>query len=224
MCWSIKTGPTRSAEAMERGDLYLVRKLGPADPKRQRVLVVVSRQAAGWAEIKDNAGMTTLTLVPVNEYLQRSYEGVDREFVDGVVGERSIPTLLHSKVQGILCGLFFLLSRRFALVVAPELRLALVPRRLYRIPDVCVFVGPGPTDAVPSEPPLVAVEILSPDDRMADMLEKLREYGEFGIANIWMVNPEGRRLYRYDGDGLHPVGELELAEYEFVVRLDTLGL
>jgi Uma2 family endonuclease len=176
----------------------------------------------GW--IVDNAGMATLTLVPVEEYLQRSYEGVDREFVDGVVGERSMPTLLHSKVQGILCGLFFLLSRQFALVVAPELRLALIPGRLYRIPDVCVFVGPGPSDSVPSEPPLVAVEILSPEDRMADMLEKLREYWEFGIANVWMVNPEGRRLYRYDGDGLHPVEELGLVEYEFVVRLDSLGL
>ena len=41
MSWNIRFYPTE----MQRGDLYLVRKPGPADPRKQRVFVVVSRQA-----------------------------------------------------------------------------------------------------------------------------------------------------------------------------------
>lgn len=168
--------------------------------------------------------MAMTTLVAAEEYLRSSYEGLDREFVDGEVVERTMPTFLHSKVQGLLCLLFGLLGRRFAITTAPELRLALIPGSLYRLPDVSVFAGPEPVEAVPSVPPLAVVEILSPDDRMAEMLGKLREYREFGVLHVWLVDPEGRRLYVFDADGLHPVEQFGLAEYDFVIRLGDLGL
>lgn len=168
--------------------------------------------------------MAMTALVAAEEYLRSSFEGLDREFVDGEVVERTVPNFLHSKIQWILCGLFFVLSRRFALVAAAELRLALIPGSLYRLPDVSVFAGPEPVEAAPSVPPLVVVEILSPDDRMAEMLGKLREYREFGVSHVWLVDPEGRQFYVFEAGGLHPVAEFALAEYEFVIRLADLGL
>jgi mRNA interferase MazF len=64
---------------MERGDLYLVRKPGPADPKRQRVFVVVSRQASLESKFSTAIcapvysrfdGLSTQVLVGVNEGLK----------------------------------------------------------------------------------------------------------------------------------------------------------
>ncbi len=35
----------------------------------------------------------------IDEYLRTSYEGTDREYVDGEVVERSMPSLDHSEIQ-----------------------------------------------------------------------------------------------------------------------------
>jgi Uma2 family endonuclease len=41
---------------------------------------------------------------------------------------------------------------------------------------VTVFYPKEPQERVPAAPPFVAIEILSPDDRMADVRDKLAEY------------------------------------------------
>ena len=84
-----------------------------------------------------------------------------------------------------------------------ELRLQLEPD-IFRIPDVCVFTE-KPGKLVPDTPPLIAIEIVSKDDRHTELLEKLEEYRRFGIANIWLVDPWLRRLSIWDEAGLRSV-------------------
>ncbi|MCC7341931.1 MAG: Uma2 family endonuclease [Bryobacterales bacterium] len=93
------------------------------------------------------------------------------------------------------------------------MRIKLRPGR-HAIPDVSVFWPAEPAGSVPDRLPLIAIEIISPDDRIADVLEKLREYTAAGIVHVWLLDPRNKRLYFYQ-DGLrevqgYPVPELAM--------------
>lgn len=65
----------------------------------------------------------------------------------------------------------------------------------------------------PHYPPYVAIEVLSADDRRTEVVGKLREYGDFGVAHAWVVDPELKTLYVFDSDGLHQVRSLRIPEF-----------
>ncbi|HZW29789.1 MAG TPA: Uma2 family endonuclease [Isosphaeraceae bacterium] len=77
---------------------------------------------------------------------------------------------------------------------------------LVRRPDVS-FVRHGrlPGDVVPKGwvkiPPDLAVEVVSPKDRVYDLDEKLADYRKVHIPLVWVINPESRTVtvYRIDG-------------------------
>jgi Uma2 family endonuclease len=61
-----------------------------------------------------------------------------------------------------------------------------------RIPDMSVWpktVLPEPVFTVPQ---LIAVEILSPEDRQSRTQDKIEDYRRFGIPHIWIVDPVRR--------------------------------
>jgi Uma2 family endonuclease len=82
---------------------------------------------------------------------------------------------------------------------------------LYLIPDVAVFWPSAPTLLVPDCPPLVAIEILSPDDRLSAVREKLQECRAWGVPHVWLVEPHSRRLYTCD-TGLTEVNSFAIPE------------
>ena len=168
--------------------------------------------------------MATQTLVAPETYLRMSFEGPDREYVDGELVERGVPTYLHARIQMILGSLFETLRRQHPVFAASELRLALHSNHRYRIPDVCVFAGQEPTEAIPDTPPLIAIEIVSPDDRTSESLKKFEEYRHWGVTHIWLIDPLEKTFFSYDATGLHPVDTLDLPEYSFSIRLADLNL
>lgn len=165
--------------------------------------------------------MATKTAISEQEYLSTSFEH-DPEYRDGELIERAIPVFKHGTTQGELYATFRALRSRFPVHPTVEMRMKLRPR-LYRIPDAAVFLGSEPP-AVPDTPPLVAIEILSADDRMPEVLDKLREYRAWGVPHIWLVDPESRWMYIYD-DGLREVGSLKLPELDFELQpADVFGV
>jgi len=71
-----------------------------------------------------------------------------------------------------------------------------------RVPDVAFMAkgrfanerGPvGFSDLVPD----LAVEVLSPDDRSRDVLDKVGEYLEAGVPLVWVIDPERRTAAVY---------------------------
>lgn len=48
-------------------------------------------------------------------------------------------------------------------------------------------------------PPELVVEILSPDDRRGEVMEKVEEYIALGIDLVWIVDPEHRCVLAYRG-------------------------
>ncbi len=154
--------------------------------------------------------MGTKAALPVAEYLRTSYPDLDKEYRDGELVERSLPDYLHSKTQGLLIALFVALRKAFPVFVCPELRVRVRPG-LYRIPDVSVFYPNEPEERVPATPPFVAIEILSPDDRMADVRNKLAEYRAWGVTHVWLVDPHSKRMYTCDAE-LVEVSTLQISE------------
>jgi Uma2 family endonuclease len=87
---------------------------------------------------------------------------------------------------------------------------------LYLIPDVAVF-WPSPPALIPDSPPLIAIEILSPDDRLNAVREKLQEYRAWGVGHVWLVDPHSRRMYTCDA-GLTEVNSFSIPELNLALE------
>jgi Uma2 family endonuclease len=168
---------------------------------------------SGHVEVEDNSGMATLpnTEEPwtVREYLRTSWSP-DREFVDGRIEERNLGEKEHSLIQRYLTFLFMLKRAEWGVEVFPELRTQTQTTR-FRVPDVLVMRSQDKFERYVTLPPLVAIEILSPEDRIGAMQAKAAEYRAFGVEHIWIIDPESRIVYRYSGFALEEVRTGELA-------------
>jgi Uma2 family endonuclease len=67
-----------------------------------------------------------------------------------------------------------------------------------RGPDVAYFDDVTTPDEISAEyatvPPVIAVEALSPDDRVNHVAAKVDEYLTFGVKQVWVVDPESRNV------------------------------
>jgi Uma2 family endonuclease len=144
--------------------------------------------------------MATATLIAVEEYLATSYEP-DREYVEGRLVERNVGEHDHSRLQALLAAQFCSLEKRYPIRVFTEQRVRVATgerRHRYRIPDICVMLRPYHRERVLTEPPLIAIEILSPDDTMTSIMERIEDFRLFGIVHIWVVDPRSRRTYTFE--------------------------
>jgi Uma2 family endonuclease len=159
--------------------------------------------------------MATKALITPEQYLATQFER-EPELVHGELVERPLPNLIHGRTQQRLAvhldGVGFCCT---------EVRMRLA-EDLYRIPDLAVFEGTGPTEIVPTSPPLLAVEISSPDDRLDAMLQKLEEYRAWGVSHIWLIEPELKRIHIYDRGSLTEVSRLELPQFGFAVTAEQV--
>src|SRR5580700_2951341 len=117
--------------------------------------------------------MATTTLLSVEEYLHTSYSP-DREYRDGVLIEKNMPSLSHAFLQGRLVLYSGVRRKQWRTEAYPELRIR-AREHWYPIPDVCLYELPAPKEEVPSRMPLLWIEILSADDRMIDVWDRARQ-------------------------------------------------
>src|SRR6266545_6349694 len=110
--------------------------------------------------------MPTRPMVSEEEYLRMHFDGPDREYVDGEIVERHMGEKRHGRLEAKLAQLLSSLekSHRFYTVIDTRMK---VQARTYRIPDVAVF-REEPAD-VPDTPPLLIIEVLSPDDSFIEV-------------------------------------------------------
>jgi Uma2 family endonuclease len=154
--------------------------------------------------------MGAKTALTVEEYLHTSFPDLDKEYWDGEIVERSLPTDPHSLTQYLILRFFAGLPKSLRLFPRPELRVRLTPT-LVLVPDVCVFHPSKPTEPAPGSPPLVVIEILSPDDRPRAVREKFEKYRTWGVPYIWLADPKLRRLQEFAG-ALKEVPTLRIPE------------
>ena len=144
--------------------------------------------------------MASATLISVEEYLTTSYDP-DCDYVDGVLVERNVGEFEHSRLQGLLFAYLHNRRRELGIYVYVELRVQVKPTR-FRVPDVCVVTGGRPTGRVLRDAPFLCIEILSEEDRMTRVMERISDYLAMGVSYVWVVDPSARLGYIYTPEGM----------------------
>lgn len=132
---------------------------------------------------------STVSLVTLEDYLATSYRP-DREWIDGELKERNGGKWEHARVQALLAAWFVQNETTWGVQAGTESRMRVSPRRI-RIPDV-VLVPTGPQPEVFVDPPVLVVEVLSPDDSYSDTQERAQDYLEMGVKAVWLIDPKSR--------------------------------
>ncbi len=165
--------------------------------------------------------MASSTAIPVEQYLRTTYRP-DCDYVDGELMERNVGEFEHSTVQGILIRLLYERARDLRFRVNPELRMRVNATR-FRIPDICVILKAQRPEPVLTEPPFLCIEVVSPDDRMSRVIERVKEYLVFGVEYVWVIDPESRTAYSYTRtEGREVRDELVTANPNISISLSEL--
>ena len=134
------------------------------------------------------------------------------ELVDGKLVEKPMSRIASLSAGRITTALSNHVERGNLGDVLPEQTFQCFPRdrNLIRRPDVA-FITSTRTIGLPDEghlpiAPDIAVEVVSPTDRIYELDEKLDDYRSAGVKLVWVVNPNSRsmRVHRLD----HSVTEL----------------
>jgi Uma2 family endonuclease len=134
------------------------------------------------------------TQISVDEYLHTVYRP-DCDYVDGEVLERNVAERDHNELRDEL-NFFFRTQRVYCIA---EQHIQVSPTR-FRVPDLCVYLE-RPKDQVFRTPPFICIEILSPEDRMDRVQDRIDDYLKFGVPHVWVINPRTRRAWFYTKDG-----------------------
>jgi Uma2 family endonuclease len=144
--------------------------------------------------------MATSTTIPVSEYLATSYRP-DCEFVDGEIQERNLGERDHSDLQKRILFLLSIPENGRHASAQPELRVQVKADR-FRVPDVCVLARHAPREQIVRTPPLLCVEVLSPEDTVQRMRDRVRDFLDMGVRAVWIVDPAARSICVYDGQSI----------------------
>jgi Uma2 family endonuclease len=91
----------------------------------------------------------------------------------------------------------------------------------YRVPDICV-IAEHPREQVLRTPPLICIEILSKNDSLVEMRERVADYLTFGVPYVWVINPAARKAWRCATAGVTEVAELRTQSPDTVIPLAEL--
>jgi Uma2 family endonuclease len=133
--------------------------------------------------------MATAALLEIDEYLNTSYRP-DREYIDGELRERNVGKWDHARVQYLLALWFGNHEAEWNVVGSTEQRTRVAATRI-RIPDL-VVLRPGTQQDVFTNPPLLVIEVLSPDDSYSDTEERSADYWKMGVETVWIIDPKTR--------------------------------
>jgi Uma2 family endonuclease len=115
--------------------------------------------------------------VSVDEYLSMAFEH-DCEYVDGIIEERDLGEFEHAYVQGILIGLFLKNREQWGVYPLPEQRVQ-TRKTHFRVPDITVLCEGTKREGILTHPPLLVIEVQSPDVPMRRTTIKAAEYRAF---------------------------------------------
>jgi Uma2 family endonuclease len=160
---------------------------------------------------------TTSAPLSVEEYLATSYEP-ECEYVDGELIPKAMGTKDHGRLQTRLAHLLYRCEEGGLCQVVTEQSVR-IRQGAVLIPDVCLLAPDNGEHGLVNSPPLLCIEVLSPSDRFTYTVKKCDEYVRWGVPACWIFDPEDKKAWIYDADGLHPVapdgtlrsGTIELA-------------
>jgi Uma2 family endonuclease len=58
----------------------------------------------------------------------------------------------------------------------------------------------APREQIIRYPPLLCIEVLSPEDRVSRMRQRIRDFIEMGVSQVWIFDPQSRTVMICDGE------------------------
>lgn len=146
----------------------------------------------------------------VGEYLRSSFRQ-DCDYVDGEIEERNWGERDHSVLQPAFGVVFHRNRDTWKVVPLPVQRVQVSETRI-RVPDLCVSQRGDPRDQFVRTPPLICIEVLSPEDKLSRLQARVDDCVSLGVEHIWVVDPVTRHAYTAG-----PTGFIEVRSGEFTV-------
>ncbi len=144
--------------------------------------------------------VTAPAQMTVEQYLHSAYRP-DCDFVDGELLGRHVGEKDHGRLQVSIAIWFAGQEHVLGAEPVTEPRILVSDSRA-RVCDVAVIRTDIPDEQVATTPPLVCIEILSPEDRLSRTLQVLDDYRSMGVENIWLIDPQERLVYTFNATGL----------------------
>ncbi len=109
------------------------------------------------------------------------------------------------------------------LELLPEMRVQTGPRR-FRVADIAVVANDAPRERILITPPLIVIEILSPEDRIGRYKERLDDYRRMGIPNLWVIDPMTLEGFDCSSGSWNPTDAFAVPGTEITLPLKQLGI
>jgi Uma2 family endonuclease len=138
------------------------------------------------------------------------------ELIDGHEVEKLLPKKLHARVQAFLLRMLGI-KLPGPYEALPELNVLCGEDRL--VPDITVTERTARyEDGDLADPPLLAVEIMSPGQSLSNMLNKCERLHKAGTPECWVIWPEKRQAWTYAPGSFHE------ASKTLTVSLDPIAV
>ena len=151
---------------------------------------------------------TATQIVPLAEYLDTTYHP-DCDYIDGELRERNVGKWEHARLQWLLALWFGSHESEWDVTGSTEQRMQ-VSRSRVRIADL-VVLRPGPHPDILVDPPLLVIEVLSPDDTYSELQERCKDYQAMGVGTVWIIDPKTRSGRMCSGADWVEAEQLEVA-------------
>ena len=162
--------------------------------------------------------MATITTISGAQFDAMPYEeGRQWELVNGELISVSSPTPRHQDIvfEILLAVRQYLRQGRTAGLACADVEFALSDNDRVR-PDVAVVLGEKAARLNPDKVPIpdspdIAIEVISPSERLSESHEKVRSYLRNGTTELWQVYPKSRTVQIHRGEAArslewsHPV-------------------
>ena len=158
------------------------------------------------------------SLLTLDEYLHTSYKP-DADFVDGEIEERNLGEYEHATLQTAIAAWFWPHRADWQIHPVVEQRIRVAPNRV-RVCDVTILRADAPRESVTLTPPLLCIEVVSPEDRLSRIQLVLADYLAMGVENIWLADPLRRVAHTFDAAGLHLADPTRLTVPNTPIHLD----
>jgi Uma2 family endonuclease len=130
---------------------------------------------------------TASACVPLETYLNTVYRP-DRDYVDGRLEKRNVGRWSPAELQAALVQYLRTSAERFRVRTVQEIRVRVLPTR-YRVADVCCVRRAPNESGIITEPPVLVIEILSPDDTAPQTEDRIDDYLAMGVPCVWLIDP-----------------------------------
>jgi Uma2 family endonuclease len=161
-------------------------------------------------------------IVSLEDYRNSSYKP-DRDFVRGELQERNVGEIEHSEMQLAILLWFVRHGVEWKIRPLPEMRVQ-VSDDNYRVADVAVVSTTAPREPALVTPPLIVIEMLSPEDRVQRCGERLDDLLSMGIPHVWVVDPKLRTGFDCSRGNWIRTERLEAGSSGIYLSIPELGL